>query len=147
MNYARLLAPSLLLALAAFARADVLINEIMYHPSSENPAQEYIELYNSGAAPVTLTGWKFTNGVSFTFPVSSIAAGGYLAVAANSAAFTAKYPGVTNYVAGWTGQLSNSSNKITLTDPLLVKVDEVVLASARLSISAQVASLVIPWCS
>ena len=125
MTSRRLLASSLLLAFSIAARADVLINEIMYHPSSENPAEEYIELYNSGAAPVTLTGWKFTNGVTFTFPASSIAAGGYLVVAANQAAFTAKYPGVTNYVAGWTGQLSNSSNKITLTDPLLLKMDEV----------------------
>ena len=115
----------LLLALFTTARADVVINEIMYHPSSENPAEEYIELYNSGVAPVPLTGWQFTNGVTFTFPNVSIAAGGYLVVAANQAAFTAKYPGVANYVAGWTGQLSNSANRITLTDALLVKMDEV----------------------
>ncbi len=125
MTYSRLLAASLLLALSAAARADVLINEIMYHPSSENPAEEYIELYNSGVAPVALAGWQFTNGVTFTFPASSIPAGGYLVVAANQTAFTAKYPTVTNYVAGWTGQLSNSSNTITLRDSLLVKVDEV----------------------
>ena len=125
MIYSRLLAASLLLALSAAVRAEVLINEIMYHPSSENPAEEYVELYNSGVAPVALTGWQFTNGVTFTFPNVSIAAGGYLVVAANQAAFTAKYPTVTNYVAGWTGQLSNSSNTLTLRDSLLVKMDEV----------------------
>ena len=93
----------LLLALLTAARAEVVINEIMYHPSSENPAEEYVELYNSGAAPVALTGWRFTNGVTFTFPNVSIPAGGYLVVAANQAAFTAKYPAVANYVAGGRG--------------------------------------------
>ena len=118
MTHFRLLASSFLLALSAAMRADVVISEIMYHPSSENPAEEYIELYNSGVAPVTLTGWQFTSGVTFTFPASSIPAGGYLVVAANSSAFAAKYPAVTNFVAGWTGQLSNSSNTITLRDSL-----------------------------
>ncbi|MEO7317738.1 MAG: lamin tail domain-containing protein, partial [Chthoniobacteraceae bacterium] len=125
MTFTRLFAASLFLTLSAAARADVLINEIMYHPSSENPAEEYIELYNSGAVPVALGGWKITSGVTFTFPAVSIPAGGYLVVASNQAAFTAKYSAVTNFVAGWTGQLSNSSNTITLRDLLLVKVDEV----------------------
>jgi len=107
------------------ARALVIINEIMYHPSSENPAEEWIELYNDGASAVSLTGWKFTSGVTYTFPSSSIPAGGYLVVAANAAAFTAKYPGVSNYVAGWTGKLSNSANKITLTNNVSVVQDEV----------------------
>jgi hypothetical protein len=46
-------------------------------------------------------------------------------VAANAAKFTAKYPTVTNFVAGWTGMLSNSSNRIVLEDALGTKVDEV----------------------
>ncbi len=125
MTHTRLLASSLLFALSAFAQADVLINEIMHHPSSENPAEEYVELYNSGGAPVALAGWQFTSGVTFTFPAVSIPAGEYLVVAASSPAFAAKYPAVTNFVAGWTGQLSNSSNTITLRDALSVKVDEV----------------------
>lgn len=115
-----------LLAVATCARADVVINEIMYHPSSENTAEEYIELFNSGGTSVDLTGWRLTSGVQFAFPNGrTIAAGGYLVVAANQAAFQAKYPGVTNFVAGWTGRLSNSSNKITLEDNLAVTQDEV----------------------
>lgn len=121
----RLLLAPLILAATISARADVLISEIMYHPSSENPAEEFIELYNSGAAPVSLAGWQITSGVNFTFPAVSIPSGGYLVVAANAGAFSAKYPTVTNFIAGWTGQLSNSSNTITLRDALSVKVDEV----------------------
>ena len=121
----RLLALALVIfaALGISSQAAVVVSEIMYHPSSENSAEEYVELYNNGGAPVTLTGWQFTSGVTFTFPAASIPAGGYLVVAANAAAFTLKYPTVTNYVAGWIGQLSNSSNTITLKDALAVTMD------------------------
>ncbi len=107
----------------------MVISEIMYHPASEASAEEYIELLNTGPNPVSLEGWSFTSGVSFVFPNVSIPAGGYLVVAADRPAFSAKYPAVTNFVAGWLGQLSNSANSIVLTDRLGVKIDEVGYAS------------------
>ncbi len=114
------------ITLLASARADVVISEIMYHPQSENPLEEYIELHNPDATAAPIGGWQFTSGVSFTVPGgTTIPAGGYLVVAANAAAFSAKYPTVTNYVAGWVGQLSNSSNQITLKDATLVTRDSV----------------------
>ena len=114
------------IALLASARADVVISEIMYHPQSENPLEEYIELHNPDATAASIGGWQFTSGVAFTVPGgTTIPAGGYLVVAANAAAFSAKYPSVTNYVAGWVGQLSNSSNQITLKDAALVTRDSV----------------------
>ena len=106
--------------------AEVVISEIQYHPASELVAEEFIELHNTGAGPVNLSGWAFTSGITFTFsPSTTLAAGGRLVVAADSAAFTAKYPAVTNFVAGWTGRLSNSSNRITLRDAAGNKIDEV----------------------
>ncbi|MHA3774689.1 lamin tail domain-containing protein [Verrucomicrobiota bacterium sgz303538] len=106
-------------AAAQLGRADVLINEIMYHPQSENPAEEYVELYNSDSNEVDLSNWKLTGGVEFTFPAGAkIAARGYLVVASNAPGFATKYPTVTNVVAGWTGRLSNASNTITLRDVL-----------------------------
>ncbi|MHA3772540.1 lamin tail domain-containing protein [Verrucomicrobiota bacterium sgz303538] len=103
--------------LSTVARGDVVINELMYHPPTENPAEEWVELYNSGGTAVDVSGWQFTSGVQFTIPAGkSIAPGGYLVIAADASAFAAKYPGVSNYVAGWSGRLSNSSNKLTLRD-------------------------------
>ena len=133
MTSARFFAASLFLALSAAVRGDVIIDEIMYHPSSELTTEEYIELYNTGASSVDLSGWKFTNGVSYTFPVgTSILAGDYLVVTANPAVFHAKYPAVTKYVAstGWqtlpnSGILSNSANKVVLADNLNVTRDTV----------------------
>ena len=47
-------------------RGQVVINEILYHPQSENPLEEFIELYNRGTNAVNLSGWRFAGGVSFT---------------------------------------------------------------------------------
>ncbi|MGZ8899958.1 MAG: lamin tail domain-containing protein, partial [Limisphaerales bacterium] len=107
------------------AGRSVVINEIMYHPASENPLEEYIELHNRGTAAVNLNGWKFTDGVNFTFPNVTIPAGGYLVVAANRAAFLNKYPDVSNGVGNWIGSLSNSREDIDLDDAAGNRVDSV----------------------
>ena len=99
---------------ATFA-GKILINEIMFNPLGGRPADEWIELFNSSTGLVNLTGWKFTRGVSFTFPNVSLPAGGYLVVAADVAAFRSKYPNVSNVIGGWTGQLANSDETIELT--------------------------------
>lgn len=103
----------------------VVISEIMYHPSSENVLEEYIELFNKGASTVSLNGWQFSAGVSFTFSNVSIPANGYLVVAADLPTFTSKYPSVTNVVGGWTGRLNNDSEDIDLDDANGNRVDSV----------------------
>ena len=79
----------------------VVINEIYFNPPSGNPAEQWLELYNKGAAAVNLAGWSFSKGLSFTFPAVTIPAGGYLVVAADLPTFSAKHPGVANVVGGW----------------------------------------------
>ena len=105
--------------------AAVVINEIMYHPASENIAEEYIELFNSSTTNVNLAGWKFSKGILFTFPAATIRSNGYFVIAADLATFTNKYPGVTNVVGGWNGRLSNSRNDIDLDDAASNRVDSV----------------------
>ena len=113
------------LLLPPLLRADVVINEIMYHPASERASEEYIELYNRGVAPVSLNGWRFTIGVTFAFPDISLPAGGYLVIAADGTRFSSKYPTVKNVVSGWTGQLSNSADSLVLKDNRGVTIDQV----------------------
>jgi hypothetical protein len=103
----------------------IVISEIMYHPSSENVLEEYIELQNTGGTSANLTSWKFTKGVDFTFPNVSIPAGGRLVIAANLATFNSKYPSVLNVVGGWTGSLNNDSEQIELEDANGKQVDSV----------------------
>ena len=125
----------------------VVINEVMYHPGfgdwgetgyiAENLKEEYIELYNRGPTSVDVSGWKLTQGVNYTLPAgTTIAAGGYLAVVADTAAFHAKYPTVINYVGGWIQNLpnndeslANNGEKIELADPLGNRIDSVTYAS------------------
>jgi len=106
----------------------VIISEIMYHPSSENVLEEYIELLNKGGSAVNLAGWRFSGGVQFTFPNVSIPAGGYLVVAADTNVFKAKYPAVNNVVGNWTGFLNNSGEDIDLDDAQGNRADSVTYA-------------------
>ena len=104
------------------ARAAVVINEIMYRPGTavpENTAREYIELLNTDAAAVDLSGWAFTDGVTFSFPAGTvIPAGGFVVVAANPAQVQAQF-GITGVLGPWEAgdTLSNRGEKITLSMP------------------------------
>jgi hypothetical protein len=40
----------------------LVINEIMFHPASHNPREEYIELHNATLTNVDISGWKLTQG-------------------------------------------------------------------------------------
>jgi hypothetical protein len=108
----------------------IVISELMYHPQDApagNPDAEYIELYNMSASPVTLedslTGatWKITDGVDFSFPANTtMAAGTYLLLVKDAAAFAAEYPGVPGGVPvlQWTsGSLGNGGERVQLAMP------------------------------
>src|SRR6266850_1624797 len=90
------------------ASGEVIINEIMYHPASGNLLESYVELRNTAAVATNLSGCRFTKGIQFVFPTNTVLApGAYLVVAANGPAFTNKYPGVTNFVAGFSAPISH----------------------------------------
>ena len=104
----------------------IVINEIMYHPPSEDVLDEYIELYNMGETVVDLTGWEFDRGVDFTFPAVTLGGGEYLVIAADVDQFNATYGNVAaNVIGGWQGQLSNRSEEIRLEDENNNRVDRV----------------------
>src|SRR5262249_12450888 len=74
-------------AAAAPAPAAVVVNEIMYHPPDDRDDLQFVELHNTGDAPVDLAGWRL-KGARYQFPAgSSIAANGYLVVCKDAKAF------------------------------------------------------------
>ena len=114
------------LSLAASAPAGVVINEILYHPASEDSREEFIELHNTDAIAADVSGWQITSGVACVFPAGTmIAPGGYLVVAADPAVFATVHPGVPAMPDGWIGKLSNSSNRIRLVNATGITIDDV----------------------
>jgi len=104
---------------------NIVINEIMYNPSSGNDLDEFIELTNIGSTPISLDGWAFTKGIDFTFSPITLSPGGFLVIAADTATFEATYGVIPNVIGGWTGKLSNSGERIKLVDQTGDQIDEV----------------------
>lgn len=113
-------APAIVTLNVVDAGSEIVISEIMCRPGTtypENTAREYVELFNRGTLPVDIGGWELTAGVHFTIPANTVlAAGQYLVIAADAAAFHAAYPSVSNFIGGWAGTLSNSGETLTLSD-------------------------------
>lgn len=107
---------ALLLHGAPAARADsvVVFNEIMYHPPTDEPTMEWVELYNQMAVNVDLSGWSLAEGIAFTFPAGTVIPGrGYLVIAASPLDLMAA-TGLTNVLGPFTGRLSNSGETLEL---------------------------------
>lgn len=97
--------------------ANLVISEIMYHPSSTDPAGEFLEVMNiSSSDGLDLTGVHFSDGIVFTFPLGFVLAPGERAVVvADPVAFAAAHPGVR--IAGtFSGALNNGGERIALSD-------------------------------
>ena len=99
---------------------DIVINEIMYKPISGNDDDQFLELYNKGTNTVSLALWKFTAGISFTFPTNaSLAPDSYLVVARNRTNLWAHYPSLNagNTLGDYTGKLPHGGGRIALAMP------------------------------
>jgi len=107
---------------------NIVINEIMFDPVSNDPDDEYIELHNRGTNVANLGGWRIRDAVSFNIPDgTTIPAGGYLVIARNAARLRTQYQGLTpaNCIGDYEGSLANSGERIELNFP-----DEVVSTNA-----------------
>lgn len=79
------LCPSLL-------HGEIVINEIYYDAEPNTSCAEFIELLNTGAATVDVSGWRFSKGMDYVFPPGSlIDAGSYFVLAENKAEFDATF--------------------------------------------------------
>ncbi len=112
--------------------SSLVINEFMYNnPSTDD--YEFLEIFNAGAVPVQMEGYRLTTGVTFTFPNYTLSPGSYVVVAIDSAKFRMAF-NVTAFQ--WnTGQaLNNTGELITL-----VNLTDAVMDTVRYSATAM------PW--
>lgn len=114
--------------------AGVVIQEIMYRPvgtGDDNTSAEYIEIYNPGTIPVTLSDtngpWRLSGGVGFAFPEQTALARGSVmlvvnfdpSIAANLEGFRSAY-GITNgvqFFGPYSGKLGNRGDRVALEKP------------------------------
>jgi hypothetical protein len=81
---------------------------------------EYIEFVNIGATPLTLTGARFDTGVTFTFPVFTLAAGGRCLIVGNLAGFQLRYGHAfdAQIVGVYSGNLDNNGESVQILDTI-----------------------------
>lgn len=109
----------------ATRQTGIVINEIMYDAPSDHVSAEFIELYNRSNETVDLSGWRFSDGVRFEFPVgTTMAPGAYLVVAADAAHISEIYGGIT-VLGDWSGSLRDRGELLRLEDQFGQLVDEV----------------------
>jgi len=106
-----------------FPRLPLVINELHHTPSAAQGADgdyEFLELTNTGATPIDLTGYTFI-GVDGTLPAASIDPGEFIVVADNPLT----YAGGGYQVFNFDGGLSNGGERVAVYDPFGNLVDEV----------------------
>jgi hypothetical protein len=105
---------------------NVVINEIHYDPDIKTQPAEFIELYNKGNSAINLSGWYFSDGLTYAFPTNTIiGAHAYLVVAENPTFCKTKFGMSAMPLGPFTGTLSNEGEQITLRNASGGKEDSV----------------------
>ena len=122
-GFRRLSAATSAAANSAPARGPVVINEIYFHPITNDSEEEWLELRNLTATPVSLEGWRISDGISFDFPAgTTIAANGYLVVAKNPARVLANHPTLSAalVLGPFIGTLADGGEELVLGSPVTI---------------------------
>ncbi|UCG47251.1 MAG: lamin tail domain-containing protein [Phycisphaerales bacterium] len=111
----------------------VVINELHVDPDVKTERIEYVELHNPGKRNVDISGWYFSDGISFTFPQgTTLWAGGYVIVTKDPNDIDDKWNGGKKplvpmyFVHGpFEGGLDNDGERVRLRNADGDEVDEV----------------------
>ena len=121
MRHARSAAVFLALAVVPAGRAEVVVNEIMYHAPDDRDDLQFVELHNTGDKVVDLSGWTI-KGPKHEFPPGSkIEAGGYVVVCKNLKEFKRAYG--FDAAGEFKGTLSHNGETVELLDAAGKKID------------------------
>ncbi len=121
-------------------REHLRISELMYHPADPIPEEmtaagdpdltsedfEFVELQNIGTTDLNLNLVHFTDGIDYTFSDHTVAAGRYVVLVKNQAAFAARYDtaGIDIVGCGYSGYFDNDGEGIVLRDALGAEIHD-----------------------
>lgn len=114
-------------------KSAIIINEIHSDPDVRTELIEFVELHNTGPDDVDLSGWYFSDGISYEFPPGTIlSAGGHIVVTENPnlavtpVTLEGKFGVSSGLIYGpFDGSISNNGEKIELCDAAGVEIDQV----------------------
>jgi len=105
------------------------VSEILFAPAAPSAQElasiptlgafdfEFVELTNTGASALDISGTRFVEGISFTFPDPTVLGPGeHIVVVANEAAFRLRHPGNLNVAGEYTGRLDNDGEQLQVLD-------------------------------
>ena len=112
------------------AHADIVINEIMFHPPSDDRGDEFVEILNTGPAAVDLSGWCF-DGIVYCFPAQTVLdPGSFIVLAGDVTQYLSTYPGAPPPLGAYAGSIDDNGESLAILDLGLAPVDEVVYADS-----------------
>jgi beta-lactamase superfamily II metal-dependent hydrolase len=97
------------------APSSLRIVQVAYDTPGDDLLEEFVDLYNPTASPVSLDGWSLADGAAaWSFPAGlTLAPGDYLSVAKDAAGFRALY-GLEPDVEGMSISLNNTGDELAL---------------------------------
>lgn len=107
----------------------LVIHEINYHAPASNDPGDWVELHNAYELPVDVSGWVLRDseeGHAFVIPEGNVMEpGAFLVLCADRAAFSVKFPQVTNALGDLNFNLGNSGERVRLFNTRKELMDEV----------------------
>ena len=112
----------------------VVMTEVNYNSSAESDPEDWVELHNLLDIPVDVSGWVFRDAEDahgFVIPAGTIiAAGGYLVLCRDAAAFRGIFPDVGNHIGDLGFGLSNGGESLRLYSVAGTLIDSVAYGDA-----------------
>jgi hypothetical protein len=120
----------LFLLSAAIANSQIVINEVMYAPTS--PMKEWFELYNTSASPVNIQNWKWRDAAqsnpirTITARNVEIGANSFVVVCEDSLNFKSSFPSFSGIVlqsSGWNALNNSGDENVVLFNAATLTID------------------------
>ena len=92
----------------------VVINEVMYHPVTNEEGLEWIELYNQLSVDMDISRWRLEGGIDYEFAEGTIVGGGQYKVVAIDPSALNEESGVADALGPFSGRLANNGEQVRL---------------------------------